>query len=178
MRLKVEITFTIPQSYFDEPRSTYNYLFGTETTGAFFNIGWLYNGSNIMGNVYTVLTNADGSKNNLQKTGAIKTAGTYTITLDATGALLDGERITTNTAPLYEGEGRLDLFLMGINASPASQYCALQIKECKIWSDYQNENSLIADYVPVRKKDGTICMYNEVADTYLMTTDGQEPLFG
>jgi hypothetical protein len=44
-----------------------------------------------------------------------------------------------------------------------------------VYSDYEDDSSLILDAYPVKKTDGTICLYDLVSETYLYTNDGTNP---
>lgn len=48
----------------------------------------------------------------------------------------------------------------------------------KIYSDYDDASSLVIDAIPVKKQDGTVCFYNKVNGTYLVTADGTNPSYG
>lgn len=100
----------------------------------------------------------------------------HVLSIDQTEFLIDGVQKKALT------EGTINatdypIYLMGINKSGA-RYTYFHIHSVKIFSDRDDNDSLIHHYVPVMKKDGTICMYDKVTDTYLYVSGSGTPDYG
>lgn len=65
------------------------------------------------------------------------------------------------------------------NFSKSNSDPAMRLMSIKIYSDYNDEKSLVIDAIPVRRtSDGCICLYNKVDGTYITRTDGTNPAYG
>lgn len=107
----------------------------------------------------------------------ITDADVHVASIDKINAVIDGLTTPCSKFGTYTDmttEAKAPIYLLGAQLDKQSP---LQIYEVKIYSDYADPSSLIKDYVPVKKADGTICMLEKIGGTYLEAVGGN-PLYG
>lgn len=63
------------------------------------------------------------------------------------------------------------MYAMGLDSS-TRMYTYFHIHAVRIFSDRTDDTSLIHEYVPVKKKDGTICLFDTIVGEYIYVNDG------
>lgn len=59
---------------------------------------------------------------------------------------------------------------------PNAVTIGVKLYSIKIYSDENDENSLVLDAIPVKRTaDNVICLYDRISDEYLLTSDGTNP---
>lgn len=116
----------------------------------------------------------------------ISNGNTYTIESSILGLKIGNRTIIPPTGAVSD----YDLSMFGLdcmvsqtgdvyNYSKSNSDPAMHLISIKIYSDYNNEESLVIDAIPVRRNsDGCICLYNKVDGTYITRTDGTNPAYG
>lgn len=105
--------------------------------------------------------------------GRICDSNIHVISVDSNTVILDGVS-TSHSASPDVNPGIIDpIVIMGQKHElNCSQYT--KIYSFKIY----NGGTLTNHYVPVKKKDETVCMLDKINGVYLYTDDGNNPLFG
>ena len=103
---------------------------------------------------------------------AVNDSNTHVISVDSSTITLDGASSRHTESPDVN-HGTIDhIVIMGQkNENNGSQY--VKIHSFKIY----NGGILTNHYVPVKKKDETVCMLDKINGVYLYTDDGNNPLF-
>lgn len=109
----------------------------------------------------------------------IKNTNKHIAELDSSKFVLDGTLIKSTVNPVVTA-GTYKIYVMGINdAINNLKYCYAHIHSAKIYSDYEDNSSLILDVIPVKRtEDDKVCLYDKVSQSYIYTNDDVNPNYG
>ena len=97
---------------------------------------------------------------------------TYALTAVSTDITISAETSTQNSVAF-------GIFgTSGYTSTAKDVLVGLKLYRVKLYSDYENANSLVLDCIPVKRlADNKICLYDMVSGAFLMTNDGTNPNF-
>lgn len=176
-KCKVITTFAYDASKANEPASPH-YMFGLYTSNTSMNLSQNTAGTYLYFEDTTVYC-----RNGMTD---ISNGNTYTIESSMLGLKIGNSAIIAPIGAVSD----YDLSMFGLdcavlqtgnaqNYSKSNSDPAMHLMSIKIYSDYNDEKSLVIDAIPVRRtSDGCICLYNKVDGTYITRTDGTNPAYG
>lgn len=170
--MKIEVVVTIPSSLY--------------ATKAIHSIMGVNNGNRIdrLGILWSVVTaNSDARiyaiSNDAGQYGVKPSSSIYDakhkIAVSDSGMWLDDVKIADKTPVAKDTYLNNNLYLMGMNSSndPAAKHCYIKIHSAKVYDN----GSVLMDLIPVKKKDGKVCILNTINGEYITTSDGTNPTY-
>lgn len=120
------------------------------------------------------------SKANSTPSHLINDTLTHTASIDGSKLVLDGVIVESivEDSPLHTFTE--SIYAMGANVYGDTVGANMvHFSRLKVYSDYTDkENTLIHDFVPVIKLDGTVCLLDRISGDFIYTNDGFNPIYG
>lgn len=111
-------------------------------------------------------------------TDVIKDLARHTIDFSRYALKVDGTSITILQSPSTQDSVPFGIFgvasYLGVNSDVIG--IGVKLYGIKMYSDYQNNDSLILDAIPVKRlSDNKICLYDKISGEYIYTKNGTNP---
>lgn len=111
-------------------------------------------------------------------TDVIKDKARHTIDFSRYALKVDGTSIAISQSPSTQNSVPFGIFgvasYLGVNSDAIGR--SVKLYGVKMYSDYQNEDSLILDAIPVKRlSDNKICLYDKISGEYIYTKDETNP---
>lgn len=173
---KLEVTFSIPGDILTDDTSKDYQLcgsFGNSNSTLLLR----YRVNSASGGNREIMAIVGNLQNVRMMSAKITDTNIHVTSIDKVNAIIDGSITLCSKFGTYmdmTADATVPIYILGAQLDKQS---LLQIHEVKIYSNYADQSSLIKDYVPVKRADGTICMLEKIGVTYLEAVGGN-PLYG
>ena len=170
--MKIEVVVTIPSSFYSTKEI--HRIMGVDITNHIDRLGisWSVVTANSDARIYA--TSNDAGQYGVKPSSSIFDAK-HKIAVSDSGMWLDDVKIAEKTPIAKDTYRNNNMYLMGMNRSndAAAKHCYIKIHSAKVYDN----GSVLMDLIPVKKKDGKVCILNTINGEYITTSDGTNPTY-
>ena len=170
--MKIEVVVTIPSSLYSTKGN--HYIMGVDIANKIDRLGILWSVVTANSDARIYATSNDAGLYGIKPPSSIFDAK-HKIAVSDSGMWLDDVQIAQKTPSAKDTYRDNNMYLMGMNRTndDDAKHCYIKIHSAKVYDN----GSVLMDLIPVKKKDGTVCILNTINGEYITTSDGTNPTY-